>query len=82
MTNKLTKEQENRIMSLIRNTWSVISADYPGGTREEIVECVLDADYTRVYGRDKEADKWLKDGDLTMEEQDDLAMRALFRRFR
>ena len=76
---KLTEEQRNRIKTLIRNTWNVIAADCPPLSRDETIECVLDADYTNAYGRDKEADKWLKDGGLTMEEQDELAMEALFR---
>lgn len=75
---QLSQDQRNRVKSLIRRTWNVISADYNPRSKEEAIECVLDADYTKAYGRDDEADAWLKDGDLTMEEQDELAMEALF----
>ena len=79
MATKLTKEQEQQVMTMIRRTWNVIAADYDHPEDKDlVVECVLDADYTTVYGQDKEADAWLRD-QLTYEEQDAIAMKALFR---
>ena len=75
----ISNDQQKRIKTLIRRTWNVISMDYITNNADETVEVVLDADYTTVYGEDKEADAWLRD-DLSFEEQDAIAMTALFGR--
>ena len=75
---KLSREEEIHVIRLIQKTWNVIAADLPHDMSEaDTVEVVLDADYTTAYGRDPEADAWLFG--LSYEEQDAMAMKALFR---
>ena len=75
----LTKAQQQRVRSLIRSTWNVIAADMPEDvSNADMIEVVLDADYTASYGRDKEANGWLQD--LTFDEQDEIANEAFFGR--
>ena len=71
-------EQRKRIKRVIQNAWNAIAYDVECRNLGEQVEVTLDADYTHAYGRDHEADHWLKEC-MSYEEQDKIGFEAFGR---